>query len=257
MRSHGVILAFFEGLAFSFAVFHCSAMDSQRPVLYCPEYQKKREVRGRPCCPYTKWTCPHGQHNCQACGRPGHGSGDCLAVPPPQEVPAPAVSQEAAPSASASSARPSSAPTPTESWPEPSVGPPAPQFDNAFGGKGEGKEGNEGVGIRLSSFDQPFNLWGRRSSESFGDAAEAAEPPAEEEDVPMPIMATTEEIESWMQESYRKLTNLSTKSPPEIGESVLWRGFKPGKHSYHKFEHFNGKVRGVTVEDNEWYIYVD
>ena len=50
---------------------------------------------------------------------------------------------------------------------------------------------------------------------------------------------------------------LKHEVPPEIGESVLWRGFKPGKHSYHKFEHFNGKVRGVTVEDNEWYIYVD
>ena len=75
----------------------------------------------------------------------------------------------------------------------------------------------------------------------------------------MPIMATTEEIESWMQESYRKLTNLSTKSPPEVGESVLWRSVKTGKHGQlsTKVEYFHGKVRAVQVEDNEMYIYAD
>ena len=257
MRSHGVILAFFEGLAFSFAVFHCSAMASQRPVLYCPEYQKKREVKGRTCCPYTKWACPHGQHNCQACGRPGHGSADCRAVPPSQEVPAPAVSQEAAPSASASSARPSSAPTPTESRPQPSVVPAAPQFGKGFGFKGVGKEGNYGVGIQPTFSVPPEEIPESLRPEIFVPPAEAAEPPAEEEYVPCPIMPTTEEIESWIQCTFRKLTNLSTKCPPEVGESVLWRGVNAGNHGYTTVEHFNGKVRGVQVENNELYIYID
>ena len=111
----------------------------------------------------------------------------------------------------------------------------------------------------MPSIVQPGDLPESLRSEIFGDAAEAAEPPAEEEDVPLPIMPTTEEIESWMQSSFRKLTDLSTKSPPEVGESVLWKGVKKGKHGQPttNFEYFNGKVRGVKVEDDELYIYID
>ena len=139
MRSHGVILAFFEGVAFSFAVRLCSAMSSQR-VVYCPEYQKKREVKGRTCCPYTKWLCPNGQHICSLCGRPGHGSEECRFVRPTQAQAPPPPPQEAASSASASTARPSS--SPTESRPDPDVaaGSTGPRLVAGFGFKGEGKK---------------------------------------------------------------------------------------------------------------------
>ena len=112
----------------------------------------------------------------------------------------------------------------------------------------------------MPSIVQPGDLPESLRSEIFGDAAEAAEPPAEEEaQAPCPIMPTTEEIESWMQSTFRKLTNFSTKSPPEVGESVLWRNVKTGKHGQPstKVEYFHGKLKAVQVEDNEMYIYID
>ena len=67
------------------------------------------------------------------------------------------------------------------------------------------------------------------------------------------------DVEEWMQGSFRKLKDLSTKTPPEIGESVLWRGVKTGRagHPSTTCEWFNGKVRGVNVEENEVYLYID
>ena len=141
--------------------------------------------------------------------------------------------------------------------PQPSVVPAAPQFGKGFGFKGVGKEGNYGVGIQPTFSVPPEEIPESLRPEIFVPPAEAAEPPAEEEYVPCPIMPTTEEIESWMQSSFRKLTDLSTKCPPEVGESVLWRGVNAGNHGYTTVEHFNGKVRGVQVENNELYIYID
>ena len=63
-----------------------------------------------------------------------------------------------------------------------------------------------------------------------------------------------------MSKSFEPLTNISTKTPPEVGESVLWRGVKTGKHGNPstKCEYFNGKVRHLKVEeDHELYLYVD
>ena len=48
--------------------------------------------------------------------------------------------------------------------------------------------------------------------------------------------------------------------PPEVGESVLWRGVKTGKHGNPstKCEYFNGEVRHMQVEeDGELYLYID
>ena len=127
----------FEGLAFSFAVLlHCLAMDPQRPV-YCSEYQKKREVKGRPCCPYAKHTCPHGMHSCEACGRPGHGRQECRYVRPTQEQ---APADQEAPPASPPSAPPSSAasaPRPDLDVASASTG---PVLVPGFGWQGEGKK---------------------------------------------------------------------------------------------------------------------
>ena len=62
-----------------------------------------------------------------------------------------------------------------------------------------------------------------------------------------------------MAEEFRPLTNLSTKVPPEIGESVLWRGVKVGKHGNPstKCEWFNGKVWHTGVESGEIFLYID
>ena len=64
-----------------------------------------------------------------------------------------------------------------------------------------------------------------------------------------------------MTTNYKRRTNISTKSPPEVGESVLWRGVKKGRkgHPSTKCEYFNGTVRqmGVDEEDNELYLYLD
>ena len=76
---------------------------------------------------------------------------------------------------------------------------------------------------------------------------------------PPPTAATTEEVEDWLRSGYKKLKNASTKSPPEVGESVLWKGMKTGKQGgvSSKMEFFNGKVHQIHVEDGEVYLYVD
>ena len=87
-----------------------------------------------------------------------------------------------------------------------------------------------------------------------------ARPHPDDPSIPPPIPATTEEVEEWFSGSFKKLTNISRKSPPEVGESVLWRGVKTGKHGYPstQCEYFNGKVRYMQVEDDsELYLYTD
>ena len=85
--------------------------------------------------------------------------------------------------------------------------------------------------------------------------------PAEQLIPPPPIAATTEMVEHWISTGFRPLTNISTKVPPEIGESVLWRGVKTGRRGQPstKVEHFHGKVRGLSVDtqSQELYLYID
>ena len=72
--------------------------------------------------------------------------------------------------------------------------------------------------------------------------------------------ATTELVEQWVSENFKQLTNISTKIPPQIGESVLWRGVKTGRagNPSTSCEYFNGKVRMLRVEeDNELFLYID
>ena len=66
-------------------------------------------------------------------------------------------------------------------------------------------------------------------------------------------------IEHWISTQFHPLTDLSTKEPAEIGESVLWRGVKTGHRGQPStaVEHFHGKVRHVVVEDDtELYFYI-
>ena len=128
-----------------------------------------------------------------------------------------------------------------------------------FGCKGEGKDGNYGVRIppptKVDPKDLPFPYDGPASSS----AGTPANPTLGEEEAPTPIAATTEEVEAWMAAEFRALTDLSTKEPPEIGDNVLWRGVKVGKHGNPstKCEWFNGKVRHIGVEKGEIFLYID
>ena len=227
-------------------------MDPQRQ--YCGSYQKARAVKGRPQCPYTRRTCPFGLHACQACGLFGHGAEECrytattMEVEPPPEPPAPA---------------PSSAPpteTATSSMPDTDSAKPTsePVFVPGFGCKGEGKSANYGTAVPPPTLVDPADLPAAIRPAS-SDSGLLLEDPHKDEEIPPPIAATTWDVEEWMQSGFRKLTNLSTKSPPEVGESVLWRGVKTGRHGQPstKCEWFNGKVRHVAVEENEVYLYID
>ena len=46
--------------------------------------------------------------------------------------------------------------------------------------------------------------------------------------------------------------------PPEIGQAVLWRGFKTGRSGNPStaLEYINGTVRDLQFEGNELYVYV-
>ena len=133
-------------------------------------------------------------------------------------------------------------------------------FLPGFGCKGEGKSANYGVAIAppslLAPADVPAALQQPGSSSGF----QGVEALSFHPEIPAPIPATTEEVEEWMSSSFKPLTNISTKTPPEIGESVLWRGLKTGRSGQHstKCEYFNGKVRYMGVDDdNELYVYLD
>ena len=63
-----------------------------------------------------------------------------------------------------------------------------------------------------------------------------------------------------MSESFRQLTNISTKCLPEVGDSVLWRGVRSGPRGNPstKCEYFDAKVRHLHIEKGgELYLYVD
>ena len=84
--------------------------------------------------------------------------------------------------------------------------------------------------------------------------------PSGEQSIPVPIPATTEQVDEWVATSFKQLTNISTKCPPEIGETVLWKGVKRGRggNPSGKCEYFNGTVRNVQVEEDlEIYVYID
>ena len=131
-------------------------------------------------------------------------------------------------------------------------------FVPGFGLKGEGKSANYGVAIapptKVPPPDVPDALQPGSASASPG-----GEAPPSDEGIPPAIAATTELVEEWVSGSFKQLTNISTKIPPEIGESVLWKGVKKSKSGNPSTtcEYFNGKVRMMQVEDNELYLYVD
>ena len=230
-------------------------MDAQRTT-FCSDYQKAHVVKGRLQCPYTKWTCPNGWHLCQLCGRSGHGAEECRFVSnvaPPVEVP------RIIPPTVPSSAPPHDTSTQPEPDPAPAVATSDAVPVRGFGCKGEGKDGNYGVRVPPPTVVDPAELPFPYDGPASSSAGAHATPSLGDEEAPSPIAATTEEVEAWMAEAFRPLTNLSTKVPAEIGESVLWRGVKLGKHGNPstKCEWFNGKVRWLAFEKGELYLYID
>ena len=234
-------------------------MEPQRPRQFCADYQLPRVVPGRPMCIFPKWNCPYGRHECQHCGNKGHGAGDCRQAEGPEEPMPPA--QEPPPEATAivpfvppPLEPPPPAPPPPKSFYPPFVAPtPKAVVVPGFGKKGEGKDANYGTSIEPPSGPLPHAELPPILQASSSCAAVIPE-------IPPPIAATTQDVEEWMTTGYKPLTNISQKIPPEVGESILWRGVKTGKKGClsTKVEYFNGKVRHVEVEDDgELYVYLD
>ena len=73
---------------------------------------------------------------------------------------------------------------------------------------------------------------------------------------PDPIPATPADVEEWLT-TFTPFT-ASNCMPPEIGQQVLWRGFKTGRSGSAStaLEYFNGTVRDLQFEDNELFVYV-
>ena len=72
------------------------------------------------------------------------------------------------------------------------------------------------------------------------------------------MKATDKDVEGWFKTNYKVLGNASSCWPPEIGDNVLWRGIKKGKHGFASTteEWFNGKVSHIRWDyDDEGYRY--
>ena len=208
-------------------------------------------------CPHTRRECPFGMHACSVCGRVGHGAMECRfaaaqtqVVPPPVRPPVPPAAVVPTPTSS----------TETRPLPGPAEAKHHAVWVPGFGCKGEGKVANYGVVIPPPSLLPPAAVLPApqqaASSSSHGGGA-PPDPPL----IPTAIAASTEQVEEWVQTSFRPLTNLSRNNPPEIGDNVLWRGVKVGKHGHPSTvcEYFNGRVRHLEVaaEDGELYFDVD
>ena len=260
-------------------------MQPQRPK-FCGPYQAARKVKGRPMCIHTRHSCPLGLHACQLCHKEGHGAEDCRTrraapfVVPPRPTSAPR-EPFISPTSKAVSMRTSRAcsrllrpgvgvdsttlPSPP-AVPAPSISPDLVQptsssvFVPGIGRKGEGKTENYGVAIAsptvVAQAELPFDLQQPGSASGL----HVTDVPPSEPLIPPPLAATTELIEHWISTIFQKLTDISTKEPAEVGETILWRGVKSGRrgHQSTAVEHFHGKVRHVAVgSDAELYFYID
>ena len=121
--------------------------------------------------------------------------------------------------------------------------PPNAVYVQGFGCKGEGKDANYGTRI-----PPPSIVFGGELDQLPGAAWSHCGTVKEEPGAclslsacPHPIAASPDEVERWIAETFKPLTSISTKMPPEIGESVLWRGVKTG-------------ASGAPATKCEWFI---
>ena len=244
---------FCEGIAIRFAVSPPLLLMEPAPPTFCGPYQQARLVKGRPMCLYTRLSCPNGLHACQSCGKPGHGAEECrltaaqpVLVPRRLPLPPPAATTESW----------------TDTWPvfEPVEVTSQAVFVPGFGSKGEGKSANYGLSIAPPSLVPPAALPAAVQQASSSSGLHGAEAPPSDPLIPPPIPATSELVEEWVSTNFKSLLNISTKTPPEVGDNVLWRGLKTSKRGGPStaVEFFNGKVHHMQMEaDNELYLYID
>ena len=125
-----------------------------------------------------------------------------------------------------------------------------------FGRKGEGKDANYGVQVPEPQVVSSAELPPEAQQLAAGAATHLD---ARTDEIPPPIAASAELVEEWLRDWYTPVENLSGKIPPEIGESILWRGVAKGKSGgpSTKVEHFHGRVRQVAVEDDGTFVFLD
>ena len=108
--------------------------------------------------------------------------------------------------------------------PAPAEPSPSAVFVLGFGCKGEGMDANDGVATApstlLAAADLPLIC---SNPAVLQGSKEARSSPQSEPLIPPPISATSEEIENRVSSCFRPLTNISTKSFPEVGESVFMK----------------------------------
>ena len=109
-----------------------------------------------------------------------------------------------------------------------------------LGSKGYGK-GNFGVAVPPPEHVPFYAKEEASSSAARSDVAQA----------PDPIKPTQQEVDEWMQ-TFTPF-DATHCTPPEIGQEVLWRGFKQTRsgNPSTKLEYFNGTVRDLVFEGNE------
>ena len=131
-----------------------------------------------------------------------------------------------------------------------------------FGMKGEGKGANYGVVIpppmKVDPADVPGAVPKDSAKTSFYKRPATSQEIPPSANIPDPIKSTKDQVEDWIATHFRPLRNLSQKLPPEIGESVLWRGVKTGKSGGQStvVEYFNGTVHHIEVENDQCFLYV-
>ena len=239
----------------------------------CAAYQYPRERAGTTGCGHARGKCPYGAHLCAKCGKWGHGFFDCTAplseqwgndwykvdgipfhynVPKPPPPPKSSTEEKrrrvapptppAIPDRSSRSAIATGSDQPYASSvppPEPTVSKKEKPF-NVFGAPAK-TGGHKGYG--KGNYGTPIPVPQR---------VDCADPIA----APPPFPATSADVTSWM-EAFTPF-HPTNCTPPEVGQDVLWRGFKKGRNgnTSTRCEYFNGTVHGLDIEDDELYVYV-
>ena len=211
---------------------------------FCLYFQKGPGEDGSFGCGHTGEKCPFGWHRCGRCGSFDHSArgSQCVAPPIPVHIE-----------------------LPTFDLALPSTCPPASSSSavgvEGFGFKGEGKHANLGVEVPRPALvrheDLPANL--QATTSHYIGPPDIQEGPWTSPTIPPPIAAKPEEIQGWISANYRRLTNLCVQKPPNVGDSILWRGVKTGRSggTSTTVEHFNAVVRHIEQQDGETFVYVD
>ena len=201
---------------------------------FCEDYQLPR-LAGVPGCKRPRSECPD-LHRCSHCNKSGHGSGDCRelassgsaaaasAAPAAEAVGVAAASAALAEAVGVAAASAASAAQVAET-----------EAAHGQGFKGFGK-GNWGTPI------PPPQVVPNAAVDGYEVLNAEGPPPAR--------AATMSEIDSWIQNHFEKLKETTVRSNRlyEVGDVVLWRGFKGNNPSSTKVEYFRGKIHQIKQD---------